>query len=449
MVEYAADVRISESQRLDVIDNYLNGTHRKPYMPKGTSVEFRELVARSVTNLTPLLVTIPAQNLFLDGFRVPRSNSQEPVWQVWRANGMNSRQSAIHRGALTFGAHYVTVLPGDPVPVVKQSCALLTTVVYDDDDDDWPVFGVRWGTALRGGETVNTATVYDSDSVYEFESTYNDSAWLPVAGATHGLGVCPIVRYRPSIPWSPTAPARGVIEPLIASQDRLNDTTLNLMMAQSFGSFRQRWISGLPVKLDEDGNPREPFKAGVDRLWQAADPDVKFGDFSQTDLNGYLQSQDKCVLHMSMMAQAPPYYLIGQVANLSADALVAAETGLGRMLTEMRTILGDQHDQTMRLIGRAGGVAVDLAAEPQWRDTEARSISALADALVKLKDLGIPPRALWERLPWATEADLEAWSAMAEELGPDAVMAAVLGTNGGGEDAAEGNDGGEEDDGGA
>ena len=85
------------------------------------------------------------------------------------------------------------------------------------------------------------------------------------SGQEHGLGVCPVVRYLHEIDLDGEMDVSGDVEPLIRLQDQINTTTFNLLMAQQYGAFRQRWVTGMVP--DEEGSPREPFRAGVDRLW--------------------------------------------------------------------------------------------------------------------------------------------------------------------------------------
>ena len=51
-----------------------------------------------------------------------------------------------------------------------------------------------------------------------------------------------------------------------------------------------------------------------------------------------------------------------------------------------------------------------------WADTSTRSLASAADALGKLStQLGIPPRALWTRIPGVSKTDAAEWTRIAEE----------------------------------
>jgi hypothetical protein len=211
----------------------------------------------------------------------------------------------------------------------------------------------------------------------------------------------------------------GEVEPLIEVQDQLNMTTFNLLMAQQYAAFRQRWVTGMAPPLDKDGNPVEPFRSRVDGLFVAEDADTKFGEFGQTDLKGYLDSRESTVRNIATISKVPPYHLLGQMVNLSAEALAAARDGLDRKTDERESLCGEGHEQTLRLCGLASGDKTaweDTAAQVVWRDTSARSLAQTVDALGKLVTmLGVPPQELWEKIPGVTQTDVARWKTTAEQ----------------------------------
>ncbi len=81
-------------------------------MPRSASKEYKLLAQRSRTNLVPLVVNGVAQALYVEGYR--RSDGAGPAgaWQWWQANGLDARQSAIHRAALSYGTAFATITPG-------------------------------------------------------------------------------------------------------------------------------------------------------------------------------------------------------------------------------------------------------------------------------------------------------------------------------------------------
>lgn len=416
------ELRDGEQGRLDRIQRYMCGKHDSVYVPRGARAEYRWLIERARVNILPLVVTVVAQNMYVDGYRPAGSDENAEPWAVWQANRMDARQHGIHRSVLTYGAAYALVMPGKPVPVITPFSPRRLTALYADPvNDEWPVLAVedRSENTAKGKRRV--VRVYDDQARYTLTGK-PDGSQLEADGENwvmeHRLGVCPVVRYINTEDLDGDGVV-GEVEPLIEVQDQLNMTTFNLLMAQQYAAFRQRWVTGMAPPLDNAGNPVEPFRSRVDGLFVAEDADTKFGEFGQTDLKGYLDSRESTVRNIATISQVPPYHLLGQMVNLSAEALAAARDGLDRKTDERESLCGEGHEQTLRLCALASGDKAaweDMAAQVVWRDTSARSLAQTVDALGKLVTmLGVPPQELWERVPGVTQTDVERWKSAAEQ----------------------------------
>ncbi len=120
--------------------------------------------------------------------------------------------------------------------------------------------------------------------------------------------------------------APGEVEPLIPVQDRINQTVFDLLEAQTFGSFKVRHVSGMAPQLDEHGQ-QVPLAVDQRRFLMAADLDTRWGQLNETDLRPLLESADAAMRHMAVISQTPPQDVLGNLANLSAEALAAARVG--------------------------------------------------------------------------------------------------------------------------
>jgi hypothetical protein len=197
------------------------------------------------------------------------------------------------------------------------------------------------------------------------------------------------------------------------------------LMAQHYAAFKQRWVTGM---VEDDA----PFRARVDAMLRSDSPDTKFGEFTETSLDGYLNSRDKALLYITAVAQIPPHNLLvgSGISNISAEALVALESAHRHDIGEHQTSFGESIEQMMRLAGRAMGddeAWEDTSAQVVWRDTTPRSLAEVADALGKMAQmLGIPPRELWQRIPGVTDQDLDRWEQAADELDTLAEMGRIV-----------------------
>jgi hypothetical protein len=198
-------VRKSEAEKLDEIHAYWRGRQEYPVLPANVPREVRHLAQMSRVNMVALVVDVLAQALFVDGFREPRApeNTVE-VWDIWQANGMDSRQIGVHRSTAAYGAAYVLVAPGEPHPVIRGVSPRRMTAVYDPYADEWPAM------ALDVHEQGSTCylRLYDDTHVYflvdEVDTAYrmveravelSEDAVL-IGASEHGMGVTPVVRFR-------------------------------------------------------------------------------------------------------------------------------------------------------------------------------------------------------------------------------------------------------------
>lgn len=437
---------------MEIRQAYLNEA-KGIYVPKEATREYDMLVDQARFNLVPLLVKTLAQNLFVDGYRPTGesgrpSSDNSPIWdRVWQPNRMDSRQAKLHRGAIKYGYGYATVLPGqragERVPKIKPWSPLWLTALYEDaTDDEWPVYAMSvsdpfllastrtltgdQATALLSSSVLGPAKirVYDDEAVYTIPLDYraNKIDLTDTKVERHNLGVCPVVRYIDEVDDDNLS--LGKIEPQIPTQRQLNQTTFSLLITQQTAAFRQRWVTGMEIERDEQGNVVAPWNAAVNRVWQSDSVDTRFGDFAESDLSGYLNSRQATILFMAVTGQVPPHALLvaSGISNISADALVALEAAHRHDVAEHKTSFGESHEQLLRLAGLALGgddgqaAWEDTSAQVVWRDTQPRSLAEVADALGKLATmLNIPVEALWERIPNVTDQDLERWKAMRSE----------------------------------
>lgn len=436
-------LRDDEQPRLRKIAAYMRGQQDSVYVPRGARQEYRWLIKRARVNILPLVVTVVAQALFVDGYRPEKASDNAKAWDYWQANRMDGRQHGLHRAAIKYGISYNVVLPGrmddQPMPVITPKSPRRLTAFYADPvEDEWPLLAIEVKTEnTSDGKKRRIVRLYDEECRYALtgsaEQKYaklrlDDTAENPIEH--HDLGVCPVVRFRDGDDLDGDDSVRGQVEPLFDPQDQLNATVFGRMMAEQYAAFRQRWVTGMVVE-EQDGNPKAPFQAMVDRLWAAEDPDTKFGEFSETSLSGYLESADATIKHIATISQTPPHHLLGAMVNLSSDALNAARDGLNSKVAEHKSGFGESHEQTLRLAALAAGDKAgwdDTSAQIVWRDTEARSLAQTVDALGKLTQmLQVPPEVLWEKIPGVTQQDVERWKAAAAEADSFAQLNEFLG----------------------
>ena len=426
----------AEREHLDKIRRYWKAKQRLPgIIPHSAPAEVRAMARIARVPVCDIVVNSLAQSLFVDGFRAEIETDAGPedrnvgAWQVWQANRFDRWQSGIHRPAIAYGTAYGLVLPSEgDIPVMRGASPRSLTALYGDDPD-WPQVALE-KTGPR------TFKMYDEEAEYFFaftgDRTNADRRELDlIETRTHGFAVCPVVRFLDEV--DPDADDEvdevdevlsGQVAPLMPLQDQIDLTTFGLLVAQHYSAFRQRYAIGWVAESET-----QLIKAAASQLWTFEDhPDeVKLGEFEETNLDGYIKSREASLRHAATLSQTPVHELIGELVNLSAEALAAAEAGRDRKVDERKVGFGESWEQMFWLAGQAIRQETPDDAQVVWRDTSARSFAATVDALGKLTQmLHIPPQALWERVPGATQQDIRRWEAMAAEGDSFAFLADML-----------------------
>lgn len=428
-----------EWYRLNMFEAYYVGLHRPPYEPDTATREFWALAHRAVTNLTRLIVNTMTQRLVVDGFR-PSNTSVEnaPQWEWWQANGLDARQKALYDESAKHGYSGCMVLPGEmegkPVPVMKPVSPREWWIGFEDYSDDWAFLGLK----QPGRRPNETYEVVDTDQVWHvlderarYVVRYSTAGDVAIESElVHDLRHVPIVPFRNS--WNLTRYPDGEIEPIVAIQDRLNQSVFDLLVAQTYAAAPQKWATGLVLPTDDVGKPIVDLRAFAKSLWMTSDENAKFGSLPEANLANIVRAIEQALRMYGLSSQTPPHYLLGDLVNLSAEALLAADTTLAKKVNDHQILYGEAWEQTFRLAGVAAGdknAATDTEAQVWWRDTEPRSIAQQVDALGKMAQmLQIPPAALWEKVPGTTGADLMLWRTEAAKAKLQAARAAATQT---------------------
>ena len=421
----------AEDVRLHRVREYLRGTYPiKAYIPRNPEnlAAHREYLAILERSRQPMLSLVPdqlTQQMFVVGYRPARAADNAPGWARWQANRMDARQSGLHHAIASYGYAYLAILPGQPVPVWRPVSPRRGRAMFSDlINDEWPTYFLEEWTEGSASGMRRRWRLYDAEAVYEMTSAGLATTPLFGTGFTptevlsrspHPAGVCPVVRYTGPVDLD--GECLGEIEPLIPLQDQVDASTFYVEMAEQYAVHRQRFVSGMAIPEDDEGNPVAPFQMAIDRLLVSEDPDTKFGEFEQTDVTGWLEARKAAQRVMAIKAQVPPGYMLGDIpANLSAEAVAATEAPAMRRGNDYRTAAGEGHEQAFRLDALMAGDEsgwLDTSSQVVWDDTASRSLAQVADALGKLaSQLGIPARGLWEKIPGVTDQDLANWDTM-------------------------------------
>lgn len=420
---------------LTLLDDYYRGAHPLPILHDRARTEFVRMLTLSRANYMQLVVDAAVERMHVDGFRVAGQVNNE-AWRVWQSNNLDSASEMVFLESLVGGTAYMLVDPADNgrgAPTVTVEHASQTIIAYQPGSRRRRLAGLKvWDDDIADllvaclylpGEVVTFAAPRPRVKVTASTETVTGYRNVPATSALqaptwerqdsmsgpNSLGMVPLVEFpnRPRM----LDPGTSEMQSVIDIQDRINKTLADRMMAQEYGAFKQKWVTGFDIPTDDKGNPIEPFRVAVDRMFMSESPDTTFGQFDSTDLKPYLDAIGEDVKAIAAIVSTPPHYLLGEMVNLSAEALKASEAALVSRVRRHMGHFEESLEDVVRLFLQADGspLAADDAMETVWRNPEFRTESALVDALVKMSTLGVPKEALWER--WgATPQQIDRWS---------------------------------------
>ena len=433
------DERMRDVRKLD---NYYEGDHPVPDHVREIKLEaeYRVLLKQAVTNWPKLIVDSVEERLEVTGFRFGEGYETDgDVWDIWQRNGLDADSGLVHDAALINGRAYAIVwADANGNAQIVPEHASTTVVAYDPQQSRKRLAALRrWKDGKRW-----YCTLYLPDGLYKFETVSDVS--LPKKGnwqirevldepwpLPNPFGVVPVIEFQVNRMLKPSmfGQAEGEYENCVPIIDRINTTIFAGLLAQAYSSFPVRALIGDPIRLDADGNAVAPFQAAVNRLIQIENPDGKLVQLPESNLSNYINFAEMHVRHLAAITKTPAHYLLGDMVNLSADAIRAAEAGLISKIKKHHRSLGEAWEETMRLAllveNPSDARAQAINAEVKWRDPESRSQAEQADAAVKLATI-LPWQALAEKVLGATPQQIAQWEAQRASDALSALMSQPL-----------------------
>lgn len=443
LVERMYGTMVEDRAAFDLFYDYLNGKQLLPHSTARVTPQIKDLQERSITNIMPLLIGLPAEISYVDGYRRDVLSTESDndrrfprEYEEWQRNRMDSKQGILYRSAGTFGHAFAQVekevVNGEP-HAKDNILSTRDTVAYFQDpvNDINPaaVLTVLAPSYVNADNEVEYGLAKMWDSVNEYVMDWNGPGDFSIRSVKpHGFSHTPVVRYPCYL--DDEGRTTGLIENSIASQNRVNQASFSTLITADVGAFKVKTASGLEpdIMLDADGNEMVdatgnpiyvPIEVAQDKVWISQHADTKFGTLDASDLEPYLKNEEQSFRAFAMINQLPPGVLLGNMSNISAEGLQAAEQQFFRLVDHLHVVWGECHEELFRLnaeaIGDADG-AKSYGGEVRWRDCSSRSLSAVSDGIAKLvQNAGVPPEGAWPLIPGVTSGQLQEWGQMKNE----------------------------------
>lgn len=400
---------------------YYRGEQPLRYASKEFQKYHGERYAGFSDNWVQVVSDSPVERLTTIGIKsVGEEQADVESWRIWQTNALDADSQLGFLGAVNAGRSFVLVW-GDPdepdTPCVTFEDASQCVVVYE------PGSRRKRRAAMKKWQDGNRdfATLYLPDEVWKFSRPLSRQEKSPQMASVddeierwtpreigdepnpqpNPMGVVPMVELpnKPMLAEDPISDVTGVVP----MQDAVNLLWAQLFTASDYASFTQRIILGaerpmVPI-LNDKGEvigerPVDMEKFAVDRVLWITGADAKIAEWSETNLNAYTDIIEVAVGHIAAQTRTPQHYLIGKMANLSGDALIAAETGLVKRVEEKQLWYGQAVREMFGLIALAQGNKAKAKAitggTVLWANAESRSLAQLSDSLLKLRTIGFP-----------------------------------------------------------
>ncbi len=348
--------------------------------------------------------------------------------EIWDRNNLDAVATSVHRDSILMGDSYVIVWPTDGraeiFPQLPEQCATQmdanrkgvvsrgAKTWFDDDMDRWrmnvylPTMIEKWIATGKG------------------PNTYPSSAegWRAHEAVGNPWGIVPLFPFH-----NKNIHGYGLSElkDVIPLQDALNKSVMDMLIAMEFASFKQRYIIGMDVEIDEvTGEPKDQTTRnyGVDRLMAIPDTEAKVGQFDATDLTQFLKVQDKFWMSVSRVSGMPLHYVFITTGDFpSGEAMKAAEARFTKKIRDQQTLKGEDWERVLLFAMLVEDtLPEDLRLDAQWVAAAPRSESELADTAVKKKAIGVSRSQLLAEMGYDDEQIIR----MLEESDADAASKA-------------------------
>ncbi|WP_448810462.1 phage portal protein [Agromyces bauzanensis] len=394
--------KLDETQgALGRLDLYYDGKQPAAFLSPASQEALGGKLRVLGVNFPRLLVQSLAERLRVVGFRgIGEDNADENLWRVWQANDLDTQAHLAHVDALTYGRSFVIVWAGvDGNPLVTVESARQVAAVHD------PATGVVRAAVKRWEDSgEHHAVVYEPDRITRYRGKEN--ALHVVETIPNPLGEVPVV---PLVNRTRLLDFDGASEmtDILDLTDGLNKIMSDALVTSEYFARPRRWVTGLEVIEDEAGTPINPFSSEANRVWQSEDPETKFGQFDPARLDGYGDLTAILTQQIGAISGLPPHYLgLNGDQPPSADAIRSAEASLVAKVMGKQRVFGRAWAKVADLAERVdGGNGRDL--ETLWASPETRTPGQLADAALKLTQMGVPlPTVLADPLGY-TPAQIE------------------------------------------
>lgn len=396
---------------------------------------YRKFWEKSRLNLAEMIVRAIRHRMTISAIRTAANGDEygdEDAWRIFRTCGLEIVAGDVHRTMLVSGDAYVIVGMHDGDLAITAEDPRQVVSMHD------PVQQSKITCAAKffhdADAERNYAYLYTPDRVYvafqerktpgliNFSASWDwDLDRGGVGGEPHGLGRCPVVRFR-------NEEGAGEFERHVNLLDRIDHMILQGMVTVTLQAFKQRavMVDDLDDE-DEHGNPvdlDEVFTSAPDKMWLLPKT-AELWESGAVDLTPIWSGTDKAVQQLAAVSFTPLSMFSPEGQNQSAEGASLAREGLTTKATDRVQRAGRAWAEVMSLafltLGDEGRAPVEQITV-DWLPVEKYGLSEKHDAAVKAKASGVPWRTIMEKVLQFTPEEVHR---MEKQRADDLVLAPV------------------------
>lgn len=428
-VQWAVDAFNDANEQYARLEAYYIGDHELEYATDRWLDTFGTEFEEFSDNWCGVVVDAIASRLTVTGWDCDGPNGEQlktMAQDIHDYNDLTAEELDLYTGTVSKGDGYLLVWPSedDPGEVdVVYHDATDVNVLYDPSNLRKIARGAKHWYDLDG---VRHLRIYYPDRIEPYvipdsttgaaTSGYLIPDWddtLPPGWEREGAripnpyGRVPIFHFRNK--KNNSTHGLSEITSVIPIQNAVNKLLMDLMVGSEFGSYRQKWMAGA-------GHPPEGWKAGTGRVWATTDPNARFGEFGQVDLEPITRAIESLIGHIAKITATPMHYLRPSGDMPSGEALKTAEAGLIKKCEQRSKTFGSAWSQAMSFALEIKGSKPEKPVTPIWDAFEIRHDLEQAQTAQLKAILGIPIEVLWKEHFAATDEQVKEWKSINAEI---------------------------------
>lgn len=391
---------------------YLTGRHPLMFATAAFERFFHNVIGDYQLNLTPAVVSAPAERLDLNGWE----GSTDRAQTVWDEMGGPLLANKVHRESLSKGDAYTLTWPAggqmsgpDTVWALRADEA---TVIYDDETPGAVRFAIkqwregdrlrinvyypdrveRWQTEEKAKGKLDAGKPLEADDLEPVDDDAGDTI-------SHSYGRVPIVHFPNGAGMD--LYGRSELVDVLPLQDALNKHAVDILVGSESVGFPLRALLGFAVEeepvLDADGQPQldehgrikmapsnlPDYDPRIDRFLTFGGENTRLIQLDPANMEQLTTIKENAANDIAQVSGIPPHYLKPFTGNIpSGESLRVVEMRLTAKVEDRQQTFTPRWGDQMAILG--------VDARPRWADPTRMDVTEMWDLVQTKLDVGMP-----------------------------------------------------------